>query len=277
MTRPAGALEVRLREALINSHGGPMREHTVQEWRTWLGHLVDEQSLDLIRFCEVTDRIHRAAVAALGRDWDVVRRDARAGSDEVMLAVRKTPTTRVQSSRSLPMGGGRWRGAHTGRLHTPRQMLEVVIDLDVCDHIAAVVHAPPGIDVDLEQQLPAVRRRGLRKVSRRITIIRGKADRVLAWRRYWRRFRRWAAGVNRLGVTWSGGGDLQERRDSRGWTSPVDTAARVGGTTVIRGIDGWIVGDGVRVVDVTQVSPGPGMDHPVPIGTLVINPRGASA
>lgn len=272
MTRPTGPLEVEFRDALINAHGGVWREPTAKAWRTWLEDLVDRQQLDVIRINEVTNRVYRATVAALGKDWEVERRHNRPGSDEVLLAVRKD-FARVEDSRSLPMGGGRWIGRHTGRLHTPRQMLEVRIAHDLVDFFASVLHAPPGVDVDLEQQIPARRRRGLRKVARRLTIVRGKADRVRAWRRYWRRFRRWAADINRLGIPWTAGGDVQEPRNSRGWTSPADTAARTGGNAVIRGIDGWLVGPGVRITDVTQVPPGPGMDHHVTIGTLTITLR----
>lgn len=266
--------ELEIRQAVINAHGGPMREQTVQEWRVWLAHLKHDEGLQLIKMNEVTDRIYRAVLVALGPRWEVERRHDRPGSDEVLLAVRRDVGV-VSGTRSLRMGGGRWIGRHTGRLHTARQMLEVAIDTDVLVLMAAVLHAPPSVDVELQTRAHFRRTpRLLRKWSRRMTILRGKADRVLAWRRYWSRFRRWANGINRLGIPWVAGGDVQEPQRARGWTSPVDTATRVGGRAEIRGIDGWIHSRGTDVRDVKVVPPGPGMDHRVTISTLVIPYRG---
>ncbi|HXH77331.1 hypothetical protein [Nocardioides sp.] len=256
-----------------------MSEPTAKEFRTWLEVFAGD--LDLIFMNEVTDRIHRAVAAALGKGWEVERRHNRPGSDEVLLAVRKS-VGRVQSTRSLPMGGGRWIGRHTGRLHTARQMLEACIDLDVVDLFAAVLHAPPSVDVEIKPATPR-RRRGfgegglLGRVARRFTVLLGKADRVRAWRLYWRRFRRWADGINRLGVPWVAGGDVQEPRTARGWTSPADTAARVSGRSYLRGIDGWLASRHVHVKDIEVHDPAPGGDHHVVTSTLVIPIRGGTA
>lgn len=249
MTRPP-VQPLELRQATINAHGGVMSFDTAEKWGPWLAD--QAKDLDVIYLQEVTNRVARTAREFLGKGWDLERRIDRPGQGETATAVRRSAGT-VQRSRSHPMGGGRWIGRFTGRLHTARHLLEVIVDLDVCVIALGNIFAPPGVDVT-----PAG--------------IRGKDDRVAAWRRYWRRFRRWGNGLNRAGILWATGGDLQDPRRARGTTSPHDTAQRVGGNVYLRGIDGFLVGPGLTVRDVETIEPGPGMDHHGVKGVLVIRP-----
>lgn len=244
----SAAVDLRLRQMTVNAHGGVMSPDVAHRWMLWLRE--QAKTLDVLYFQEVTDRVARAIREALGKEWDLERENGPAGAGETAIAVRKT-AGRVSKSRVLPMGGGRWIGRWTGRLHTPRHLLEVFVDLDLTTIVLGAVFAPPGVDVTP-------------------TEVRGKDDRVRAWRRYWRRFRRWGSGLNRAGYRWATGGDLQEPRRARGRTSPHDTAQRVGGKVYLRGIDGFLVGPGMRVEDIEVVAPGPGMDHHAVKGTLVV-------
>lgn len=241
---------VELRQETINAHGGVMSPEVAKEWGQWLKK--QSLTLDAIYFQEVTQLVAITVRSALGPGWELERIGDQPGQSETAIAVRKS-AGRIEEANSVPMGGGRWIGKFTGRLHTPRHLLEVLVDLDVCEIVLGNVFAPPGVDVNVKEG-PF-----------------GKADRVIAWRRYWWRFRQWATRHNRKNILWATAGDLQENMRSRGATSPADTARRVGGEVYTRGIDGFLVGPGMTVRDIDTVPPGPGMDHHAVKGTLVIH------
>ena len=241
-------MDLELRQMTVNAHGGVMSADVAVKWLVWLRG--QAASLDVIYFQEVTDRVARAIREGLGKGWELERKTAKPGQGETAIAVRRTAGT-IDRGQSLPMGGARWVGRFTGRLHTPRHLLEVLVDLDLITIALGNIFAPPGVDVTP-------------------TEVKGKDDRVKAWRLYWRRFRRWANGLNRAGIRWAAAGDVQEPRRARGTTSPHDTAQRVGGDVYLRGIDGFLVGPGMSVRGIETVEPGPGMDHHAVKGVLVI-------
>lgn len=240
-----------LRQATVNAHGGVLSEEEAERWGKWLERLA--KGLDVIYFQEVTQRVATTVREVLGDEWDLERRLGDNGQGETATAVRRS-AGRVIRSRSLPMGNsrvGRWVGRYTGRLHTPRHLLEVRVDLDVCEVVLGNVFAPPGVDVTPGGVL-------------------GKDDRVKAWRLYWRRFRRWGNGLTRVGTRWAAGGDFQDPRWARGTTSPHDTARRLNAGLALRGIDGFIAGPGMFLKDIEVIEPGPNMDHRVTKATLVV-------
>jgi hypothetical protein len=203
-----------------------------ERFADWVKDQVEEHSLDLIAFQELT-LAHGAAIrAVLKPHYRLAQFSSWPDAHTVAVLVRDTiPVARVKCIR---VGRKGWFGWRTGRPHAPRSLTYVGLGGGL---VFASTHAPPGVDVGP-------------------TGLRGVADRRLAWVAFIRAVRRWTKRHEQFVIA----ADWNEPHRNRGRLSVNWLCRKTGATPRGSGID-YVVTRGARVWDLRRIPGAPGTDH----------------
>lgn len=139
---------------------------TAKWLREFLG---DREQIKVVFLQELTPRHIAAIKVRTGGQHRLYVGNERPGANEVGVLVHRE--LEVRRHYNQPLGNRRWRGRHTGRMHTPRNMR--VVQLENGLHLGSV-HAPPGVNCTPHG-------------------LTGPVDRQRAWQAFYKHYRDWAS------------------------------------------------------------------------------------